>query len=61
MWGIIAITHSGLSLARQLKSLFPDSVIYTLPKWGDDDAELIEGDLRTFAGVLFARPARWCL
>lgn len=55
MWGIIAITHSGLSLARQLKSLFPDSVIYTLPKWGDDDAELIEGDLRTFAGVLFAR------
>jgi cobalt-precorrin 5A hydrolase len=55
MWGIIAITQTGLSLARQLKSLFPESVIYTLPKWGDDGAELIEGDLKTFAGALFAR------
>jgi cobalt-precorrin 5A hydrolase len=54
MWGIIAITQNGLLLAKALKSHFPKSVIYTLPKWCDNDTVGIDGELVTFTGQLMA-------
>jgi cobalt-precorrin 5A hydrolase len=55
MWGIIAITHNGLILAKKLKTEFPNSVVYTLEKWNDNECEKIEGDLSSFTGELFKR------
>ncbi len=55
MWGIIAITQNGLALAKKLKAQFPDSVIYTLDKWHDEDCTPIEPDLSTFTAQLFDR------
>jgi cobalt-precorrin 5A hydrolase len=55
MWGIIAITQQGLALAKKLKVQFPDSVIYTLAKWHDEDFTAIESDLGTFTAQLFDR------
>lgn len=53
MWGIIAITQQGLALAKKLKAQFPDSVIYTLTKWHDEECTTIEPDLSTFTAQLF--------
>ena len=53
MWGIIAITQQGLALAKKLKVQFPDSVIYTLAKWHDEECTAIEPDLSTFTAQLF--------
>lgn len=55
MWGIIAITQQGLVLAKKLKVQFPDSVIYTLAKWHDEECTAIEPDLGTFTAQLFDR------
>ena len=55
MWGIIAITQNGLALAKKLKAQFPDSVIYTLDKWHDEECTAIEPDLSTFTAQLFDR------
>jgi cobalt-precorrin 5A hydrolase len=55
MWGIIAITQQGLSLAKKLKTQFPESVIYTLAKWHDEECTAIEPDLGTFTAQLFDR------
>jgi len=55
MWGIIAITQNGLALAKKLKAQFPDSVIYTLGKWHDEECTPIEPDLSTFTAQLFDR------
>jgi cobalt-precorrin 5A hydrolase len=55
MWGIIAITQSGVLLAKKIKEQFPGSVIYTLQKWSDAETEVIGGELGTFSGELFAR------
>jgi cobalt-precorrin 5A hydrolase len=55
MWGIIAITQNGLALAKKLKAQFPDSVIYTLAKWHDEECTAIEPDLGTFTTQLFDR------
>lgn len=55
MWGIIAITQNGLALAKKLKAQFPDSVIYTLDKWHDEECTDIEPDLSTFTAQLFDR------
>lgn len=55
MWGIIAITQNGLALAKKLKAQFPNSVIYTLTKWHDEDCTPIEPDLSTFTAQLFDR------
>ncbi|ADQ80703.1 cobalamin (vitamin B12) biosynthesis CbiG protein [Paludibacter propionicigenes WB4] len=55
MWGIIAITQQGLALAKKLKVQFPDSVIYTLAKWHDEECTPIEPDLSTFTAQLFDR------
>ena len=55
MWGIIAITQNGLALAKKLKAQFPNSVIYTLAKWHDEDCTPIEPDLSTFTAQLFDR------
>ena len=55
MWGIIAITQNGLALAKKLKAQFPDSVIYTLDKWHDEECTPIEPDLSTFTAQLFDR------
>ncbi len=55
MWGIIAITQQGLALAKKLKVQFPDSVIYTLAKWHDEECTTIEPDLSTFTAQLFDR------
>jgi len=53
MWGIIAITQQGLALAKKLKAQFPDSVIYTLAKWHDEECTAIEPDLSTVTAQLF--------
>lgn len=55
MWGIIAITQQGLALGKKLKIQFPDSEIYTLAKWHDEDCTPIEPDLSTFTAQLFDR------
>lgn len=55
MWGIIAITQQGLAFAKKLKVQFPDSVIYTLAKWHDEECTTIEPDLGTFTAQLFDR------
>jgi cobalt-precorrin 5A hydrolase len=55
MWGIIAITQQGLALAKKLKTQFPESVIYTLAKWHDEECTDIEPDLSTFTAQLFDR------
>lgn len=55
MWGIIAITQQGLALGKKLKVQFPDSVIYTLAKWHDEECTPIEPDLSTFTAQLFDR------
>jgi cobalt-precorrin 5A hydrolase len=55
MWGIIAITPNGLLLAKTIKGHFPESVIYTLPKWCDNETVVIENELGTFTGELMAR------
>lgn len=55
MWGIIAITQQGLALAKKLKAQFPDSAIYTLAKWHDEECIAIEPDLGTFTAQLFDR------
>jgi len=55
MWGIIAITQNGLALAKKLKAQFPDSVIYTLAKWHDEECTAIEPDLSTFTTQFFDR------
>jgi len=55
MWGIIAITQQGLALAKKLKVQFPDSVIYTLAKWHDEECTAVEPDLSTFTAQLFDR------
>lgn len=54
MWGIIAITLQGMKLAKKLKDQFPDSVIYTLEKWHDEECVTIKPDLSTFTAQLFA-------
>jgi cobalt-precorrin 5A hydrolase len=53
MWGIVTLTRQGLQLARQLKTMFPASEIYTLPKWEGHDVLPISGNLQHFTGVLF--------
>lgn len=55
MWGIIAITQNGLALAKKLKAHFPESVIYTLAKWHDEECTAIEPDLSTFTAQLFVQ------
>jgi cobalt-precorrin 5A hydrolase len=55
MWGIVALTLQGLEKARQLRTQFPDSEIYTLSKWEVPDATPIAGELHDFAGVLFSK------
>lgn len=55
MWGIVTVTQNGLLAAKMLKLQFPDSVIYTLPKWNDKETEPIEGELNIFTGDLFFR------
>ncbi|MDP4209860.1 MAG: cobalt-precorrin 5A hydrolase [Bacteroidota bacterium] len=55
MWGIVAITQNGLQLACKLNEVFPDSEVYTLPKWDKPGLKLIEGDLQSFVATLFER------
>lgn len=55
MWGIISITRNGTQLAQQLHEQFPQSVVYTLPKWQLAGMEAIDGDLSSFTATLFQR------
>ncbi len=52
-WGVIAITVSGLEVAKRLKTELKEVDIYTLPKFLDTDTKPIEGELSSFTGELF--------
>ena len=52
-WGVIAITVSGLEVAKRLKTELKEVDIYTLPKFADAYTKLIEGELSSFSGELF--------
>ncbi|TLX77001.1 cobalt-precorrin 5A hydrolase [Labilibacter sediminis] len=55
MIAIISISKNGNELALKLADQLTDAVCYTLPKWQHDSFESIQGRLKDFCEVLFAK------
>jgi len=54
-WALVALTKNALKLSFKVKKYFPDSEIYTLSKWNEENAAAIEGNFTEFVGNIFGK------